>query len=841
MVGKRISHYRVTGRLGQGGMGVVYEAIDEKLDRSVALKFPSGDVISVSQLAGEARAASRLNHPNVAQIYEFGETDDGEAFIAMELIRGKTLRAMLNAGPLSPTETVRIVRAVAEALEEAHRYGVLHLDIKPGNIAITERGGVKVLDFGLAKMLPAAHLETTSDERTQTLTTELRGTPAYMSPEQARGQTLDGRSDLFSVGVVMWECLTGRPAFFGRSAVGILLEIVSFDPPMPSTLVAGVPPALDAIVRKLLAKDREDRYASATELIADLTTAPPVPPSAVPSPARRIPWRPALVVLAVLLASAAAWVVWKRIPGAPPRNRQVVVLPFENVGRQPEQAAFCDGLTEVVTALLSRPGAAPAGMWVLPSSDVRRFGVQTVSGAGRTLHADLAIGGTAQRAEDPAGWVITVNLSDAAQPHLLGSRTIRLNDAEAGDLEPRLAAALLPLLDAPAPARDSRHPAPAGYPRFVAARGYLRQYDRGDNLNRAISELEAITVATPDFAPAQVALGEAYYRQYSGTRKAEWLAKADQAVRRAAEINENEPGVHLMLGRILRATGQNDAAIRELQAAIAADPGDVAALLQLAGAHEGAGQFAEAEATYQQAIRIRPSYYQAYANLGIFYMNQGKYQAAEEPMTLVTKLAPEFADGYTNLGTLAYYRDNLKEAERLFSRSIDLKPTAGAYANRCGVEFDLRNMAGAVTDCRKAVDLQPTSPIAWGNLADALAASGKNAEAAETYRTALEAGNKLLAINPANPELLGSMAKFAAKTSQKKLALDFAARAISPSASFRVLYNAGKAYGLCGECGRAAELLRLAFDKGYPKQEARRDPDLTRLRAAPLACQVPAL
>ena len=432
-------------------------------------------------------------------------------------------------------------------------------------------------------------------------------------------------------------------------------------------------------------------------------------------------------------------------------------------------------------------------------------------------------------------------MSDAAQPHLLGSRTIRLSDSEAADLEPRLAAALLPLLDAPAPAPDGRRPAPAAYPRFVAARGYLRQYDRGDNLNRAISELEAITVATPDFAPAQVALGEAYYRQYSGTRKAEWLAKADQAVRRAAEINENEPGVHLMLGRILRATGQNDAAVRELQAAIAADPGDVAALLQLAGAHEGAGQFAEAEATYQQAIRIRPSYYQAHMNLGIFYMNQGKYQAAEEPMTLVTKLAPEFADGYNTLGTLAYYRDNLKEAERLFSRSIELKPTANAYANRCGVEFDLRNMEGAVTDCRKAVDLQPASPIAWGNLADALAASGKRTQSAETYQTALEAGNKLLAINPANPELLGSMAKFAAKTGQKKLALDFASRAISPSASFRILYNAGKAYGLCGECGRAAELLQRAFDKGFPRPEARRDPDLTRLRAAPLACQVPAL
>jgi len=832
MVGTRISHYRLTGRLGKGGMGVVYEAVDEMLGRNVALKLPARETAPSGQLASEARAASRLNHPNVAQIYEYGETAEG-TFIAMELVRGRTLREMLRDGPLAPQETVRIVRAVAEALEEAHRQGIMHLDIKPGNIAINDRGVVKVLDFGLAKSLPAVRLEPDDDDpRTKTLTVEWRGTPAYMSPEQARGQPLDARSDLFSLGAVMYECLTGRRAFPAESAVGTLLEVVSSDPPPPSAIARDVPQRLDGVVRKLLAKDREARYGSATELLVQLSDTRAV--------YTRRSARPRLVAavcgVALLLLVAlvtALWHPWNR-------TRQVVVLPFDNLSRQPEEAAFCDGLTEVVTGLLSRPGAFSGRLWVVPSADVRRFAVETAADAGRKLHADLAISGSVQRDSEVPAWVITVSASDAPRGRLLGSRTIRLEDRQAGELEAKLTAALVALLDVPAGAASARtQPVPAGYSRFVVAQGYLRQYDRGDNLKRAIAELEAITGSAPDFAAAQVALGEAYYRRYIGTKEVEWLAKADQAIRRGAELNENEPGVHLMLGRILRATGQTDAAIRELRAALAQDPGDVVALLQLAGAYESVKRLPEAEETYRQTTRLRPSYFQAYMNLGVFYMNQGKWQQAEEPLTLVTKLAPDFADGYTNLGTLEYYLGKLSEAQRLYTRSIDLKPTTTAYANRCAVEFDSNAMEAAVADCRKAVDLQPASAIARGNLADALLKRGNEADAMAEYRSALEAGNKLLAINPSNPDLLGSMAKFAAKTDQKELAVELATRAVGPNAGVRVLYNAGKAFGLAGDCARSLELLKEAFDKGYPRQDARRDPDLSRLRAAPLACAVP--
>ena len=838
MIGSRVSHYRITGRLGEGGMGVVYEAEDEILGRLVALKFPSRDLTSSHQLAQEARAASRLNHPNVAQIYEYSDSVDG-AFIAMELVRGQTLRDLLQQGPLDPAEAVRIVLSVTAALEEAHGQDLMHLDIKPGNIAISERGVVKVLDFGLAKALPPEHLDLgdlAGDPRTQTMNVVCRGTPCYMSPEQARGEKLNARSDLFSLGAVLYECLTGRRAFPGNSAVSALLEVVSTNPPPPSSVTRSVPPELDAIVRRLLEKDASARYASAAELSDALR--------GVATVRTRPGWRraalPMVAACIVLLAVIATVRIWRKPVPETPRAatvRQLVVLPFDNAVPS-VQAAFGDGITEVVTSML---GTLSDNLWVVPAGDVRRYGARTVADAGRTFHADLALSGSVRRDPNAGAWTVTFNLSSTSPPHLVATRAVRLEDIRPGGAEPALREALSALLQVRRPSASQEAPQPVlnGYPRFVAARGLLRQYDRGDNLKRAVAELEAITTAEPSYAPALVAYGEACFRTYSATKEAEWLARADQAVRRAAEINENEPGVHLMLGRLLRATGQYDAAIAELKLVLARDPADVASLLLLAGIYESTKRPADAEATYQQAIRLRPSYFPAHMNLGIYYMNQGKWKQAEEPLILVTKLAPDYADGFNALGSLEYYLDRLDEAKRLFTRSLEIKPTGSAYANLCGVEFDQRSMDAAAADCRKAVELQPASPISWGNLADVLVANGQAVEADATYRKALELGDKQLAINRTNADLLSSMAKFAAKTGQKRLAIDLARKALSQSSGVRVLYNAGKAHGLAGDCVRSSELLKQAFDNGYPRQEARRDPDLNRLRAAPLSCAVP--
>lgn len=283
MIGETVSHYRILSKLGRGGMGVVYLAEDTHLARRVAIKFstaaPENDPYRARFLR-EARAASALNHPHIARIYDYGESAGGQPFIVMELVTGEDLAHLLQRGGMSVLQSVRIVEEVAEALDDAHRSGILHRDIKPSNIVINERGQVKVLDFGLAKLFlePALPIDQPSEDSPtvaspQTAAGTVLGTPSYMSPEQAREGPLAPRSDLFAVGAVLYECLAGRPAFAGANAVEILAGVLHVDPPPPSQFNPRVPAALDAVVAKALAKNPESRYQSAQEMLADLRAA----------------------------------------------------------------------------------------------------------------------------------------------------------------------------------------------------------------------------------------------------------------------------------------------------------------------------------------------------------------------------------------------------------------------------------------------------------------------------------------------------------------------------------------------------------------------------------------
>jgi serine/threonine protein kinase len=277
MIGRTISHYKIVSQLGAGGMGVVYRAEDIRLGREVAVKFVSQDFAhdeqAVQRLRSEARAASALNHPNICTIYDVGEVD-GHPFIVMELIKGSTLRDRLDSGPLKIHQIVDIGIQVADALHSTHSDGIIHRDIKPGNIFISAQGHVKVLDFGLAKLTADFEGENTRGatlERTAAGVT--LGTISYMSPEQASGEQLDGRTDIFSLGVVLYECATGRHPFSGQTTAVTLAAILNKPPPAPGTLNPELPIRLQEVIANCLEKDRELRYQSAAELRADLKRA----------------------------------------------------------------------------------------------------------------------------------------------------------------------------------------------------------------------------------------------------------------------------------------------------------------------------------------------------------------------------------------------------------------------------------------------------------------------------------------------------------------------------------------------------------------------------------------
>jgi eukaryotic-like serine/threonine-protein kinase len=281
VIGQTISHYRITGRLGSGGMGVVYEAQDLTLGRRVALKFLppelARDASALDRFLLEARAASALNHPNICTIYAV-ENEAGQSFISMELIEGQGLDVKLHSGPLPIERLVDLSIQLADALDAAHAKGIVHRDIKPANIFIAQRGQVKILDFGLAKLTRAAEMATETIGVTQdgpgpahlTSPGSTVGTIAYMSPEQARGEPLDARTDLFSLGTVIYQMATGSLPFFGNTSAVIFNAILERDPVPAVQLNPQLPPKLQEIIDKLLEKDRDLRYQSAADLRGDL-------------------------------------------------------------------------------------------------------------------------------------------------------------------------------------------------------------------------------------------------------------------------------------------------------------------------------------------------------------------------------------------------------------------------------------------------------------------------------------------------------------------------------------------------------------------------------------------
>jgi tetratricopeptide (TPR) repeat protein/tRNA A-37 threonylcarbamoyl transferase component Bud32 len=278
MIGKTISHYRILGQIGEGGMGVVYVAEDVRLGRRVAVKIPHAgrdERHYRARFLGEARAVSNLNHKNIAAVYDVGETDDGQPYIVMELVVGQTLGDILAGTGLSLSRAVEVGREVAEALAEAHRRGIVHRDIKPSNVIINDRGEVKVLDFGLAKQLDEERVQASGPDAQTLLSARTRsdvviGTPLYLSPEQARGAQVDGRSDLFTLGVLLYECIAGRPAFSGANVIEIGAQVLHVDPPPPSRFNPHIPTELDRLTLKALAKKPEDRFQTADEFAAEL-------------------------------------------------------------------------------------------------------------------------------------------------------------------------------------------------------------------------------------------------------------------------------------------------------------------------------------------------------------------------------------------------------------------------------------------------------------------------------------------------------------------------------------------------------------------------------------------
>jgi tetratricopeptide (TPR) repeat protein len=850
LIGQTISHYRVIEKLGGGGMGVVYKAEDTRLGRLVALKFlpdnVTRDTRALERFKREARTASALDHPNICTIYEIDE-DQGRPFIAMQLLEGQTLYERIGDEPL-PLETVlEWGLQITEALQAAHAKGIMHRDIKPANVFITERGQAKILDFGLAKLtapdLASSNDVTMSMEGQPTHTGAAVGTVAYMSPEQARGEVLDVRTDLFSFGVLLYEMATGKQAFSGNTWAVTVHAILGQAPVSLNESVPGTPVRLQEIIDKCLVKNRDLRYQSAAEIHGDLLRLKRDLESGKRLKSVRAgAWSPqrklrVAVAAALVVVLAAAVLLGRRFlrlrsdtsgtgmaaqqASLLPERRSLAVLPFAAVASDPKLTAFGKGLLEDVAAKLSQL-SANHDLEVVPARTLEDKKVATLADAKKEFGVNLGLTLSLEQSNDLVR--AAYSLTDAKSGKNLAGASITAPVSDLFTIEDQVANGVAGALQLPLRSEEKQalgaHATtqPEAYQYFVQARGYLQDAFKPEAVTSAEILFKQALKIDPNYGQAEAGLGEAYWHRYELTKQKQWITPAQQACAKAVESGNAGAEGHICLGLLESGTGQYDQAAEQFQQAVQLEPANDQAYVNLAGAYQHLNQPDKAEETYKRAISVRPQYWRGYNRLGAFYVAEAEYKKAAAMIRRATELDPDSYRAFDNLGGALLYGGKDDEATQAFEKSIAIRPTRDAYSNVAVAQFRLRRFKDSVLNFKEALKLDDSNYQTWGNLGDASYYGGDTASAMQAYRKAIALADQQLKVNPRDPVVLGDLASYYSMLGDRKQALSYLDRSLQLGQGDKeLLCNAAVVYNQLHETGVALEWLGKALAAGYSR------------------------
>jgi serine/threonine protein kinase/tetratricopeptide (TPR) repeat protein len=849
------NNYEILGIVGAGGMGIVYRSRDRKLERIVALKFLPPDMDrndrERSYFLLEARTASSLDHPNIGVIHGIEETADGRSFIVMAFYEGQSLGQRMAAGPIPPAEAVAIACQIAQGLHEAHSRQIVHRDIKPSNVMITPSGAIKIVDFGLARVISA---------ETATVT-GITGTVKYMSPEQALGNRTDQRTDIWSLGVVLAEMLTGCNPF-ERKTVSAILVAVLHEAPYP---LAELPLELQAIIYRALSKNADKRYQDCSEMLADLeafrSSLSARPGSHRESSKGRNAAKSADIRKYVEQASISAWqkperrrrpwLAWAlagagavaagglfffpalrerlQIAQVGAGERHVAVLPFNNVGNNPEDAALVEGLLDSLAGKLSNLDVGNKTLWVIPTSEIRRLKVTDPATALKDFGATYVVTGGVRR--DGRGVNLSLNLVDTKNLRLVGSADVEDQGGDLAALEEKAVSRLAKLMNlsiAAGTKTDGGTVAPAAYEDYLTALGYMERYDKPGNLDLAVNTLQNAVETDPDFALGKAQLGEAYRLKYVADQNPRWLTEAEANARRAVELDSEIPAAYVTLARIHDASAKHELALQEFQQALHLDRLNVPAMTGLARSYERSGRIADAEAMFQRAIALQPNAWIAYNAYALFFHRQGKFPQAVAQYQKALQLTPDNAQVLANIGSVDIDAGDTQlfpKAEQSLERSIEIAPSYEAYANLGVLYLQELRFQQAASASEKALSLNDKNYDVWTNLLTCdnwLKLPDKSAEVRRHLVALLEQAIKL---NPHDANAHGTLAIVYAAEREKEKSLSNiqTALALTPDDSGTLL-DAADTYELLGERRQAIQYLQRALKYNLKQSAFKADP-----------------
>jgi len=600
-IGDSIAHYRILEKIGEGGMGVVYKAEDTRLKRTVALKFLppelTRDSPAKSRLIQEAQAAAALDHPNICPVYEIGEAE-GTMFIAMPCVRGRSLKEAIAAGPLSVDDALDIAQQVAEGLREAHEKGIIHRDIKPANIMLAEKGQAKIMDFGLAK-----HAGTADVTRTLAVT----GTPAYMSPEQARGEGVDRRTDIWSFGATLYEMLTGQRPFGRKNDQALIHSILNEIPEPPSRARPELPAQLDLIVQKALEKDKTRRYQDMAVLLEDLEA---------------------------VRASASV---------APKPGKSIIVLPFEDISPGKDNEYFSDGLTEEIITDLSHVH----DLLVISRSSAMTFKgtKKKIPEIAREVNARYVLEGSVRKAKDSLR--ITAQLIDGANDAHIWAEKYTGSLDDVFDIQEKVSRSIVEALEvvltSEESARMSERPIEnvAAYESFLKAKHDIWSFTK-EGTERAIRHLRSALDILGENAALYAGLGMAHFQLVNmGLEQEEHLERARDYVRKAFALDPGSPQAHAARGYISNLDGDTRLAISHLKEAASRSPSDPDTWIWLSFFCLLMGKSAAAARYFERGLRVDPINPLWRWSGGILPFFEGRFDLAAEQLRHGYEMTPD--------------------------------------------------------------------------------------------------------------------------------------------------------------------------------------------------------